>query len=231
MTAITPISNSDSPTQGARPTAGALGAQGLINDFDTFLSLLTTQLRSQDPLNPMDPTEFVSQLTQFSQLEQTVAQTQTLEEVAALMRDSAAAADLGFLGRDVEAESGSIALADGEARFAYEVLAPGEEMAVRIFNEDDALVASIDVDNAPGRRSLVWDGQTDGGDDAPAGVYRAELVAIDGEATRLGGRILVSGEVSDVRFAGGGARIGLASGLVVDPARIVSVEERAVSEE
>ena len=67
MTAIDPVSSRT--TSAPAQSASATGALSLSDNYDTFLNLLTAQLRNQDPLNPTDPTEFVSQLTQFSQLE------------------------------------------------------------------------------------------------------------------------------------------------------------------
>lgn len=73
-----------------RSTTGAEGAQGGAGVFDasradtgTFLRLLVSQVQNQDPLNPQDPTQFVSQLAQFSSLEQLLNINKQLEIIAA----------------------------------------------------------------------------------------------------------------------------------------------------
>ena len=74
-------------TQSISDAAGAAGGAGIFDssraDTGTFLRLLVTQVKNQDPLNPQDPTEFVSQLAQFSSLEQLLNVNKQLEIIAA----------------------------------------------------------------------------------------------------------------------------------------------------
>ena len=76
-------------------------AVGLAEDFDQFLILLTTQLQNQDPLNPMDSTEFTNQLVQFSQVEQAINQNQKLDDLVSLQLGSVSSVALGYVGLDV----------------------------------------------------------------------------------------------------------------------------------
>ncbi len=75
MAETTSIGSTAPPTEKATPAAGLFGPQA---DSQTFLLLLVTQMKNQDPLNPQDPTEFVSQLAQFSSLEQLLGMRQSL---------------------------------------------------------------------------------------------------------------------------------------------------------
>ncbi len=227
MTVIDPISQNNAPGGAVQTqSASRTGALNLNENFDTFLNLLTAQLRNQDPLDPTDPTEFVAQLTQFSQLEQSVAQTQALEEIAALQRGGSAYEGLDFLGRQVEAASGAIALQSGEASFDYDVTAPGETMAVRIYDDTGDLVASLDAQTAVGRHAITWDGKADNGTTAADGIYRVELVALDGEEARPAGQIVLVDSVDELRFFNGGAELKLASGVSVAPGAVLSVMDR-----
>lgn len=223
MTAIDPVSSRT--TSAPAQSASATGALSLSDNYDTFLNLLTAQLRNQDPLNPTDPTEFVSQLTQFSQLEQSVAQTGYLEDLAALQMNASSLSGLNFLGREVEAYSDSISLEGGASEFGYEVTAPGETMAVHIYNEEDKLIAALDAETAVGRHAIAWDGVTDTGADAPAGLYRAELVAINGEDVRKAGEIIITDRVQELRFGGAGAELALQSGITVSSVAVFSVRD------
>ena len=226
MTAIDPVSRTNTLGAATQPTsASAAGAASLGTDYDTFLNLLTAQLRNQDPLDPTDPTEFVSQLTQFSQLEQSVAQTAQLEELAALERNASALSGLNFLGRDVEAYSNRISLSNGTAAFSYEVLAPGDSMEVRVYDDNDKLIATLGAEKTAGRHSLVWDGVMDNGADADAGLYRAELVAVTGEERTPAGQIIITDRVEELRFGAAGAELSLQSGLVIGSASILSVKD------
>ena len=73
----------------------------LNQDFDDFLTLLTTQLQNQDPLEPMDSNEFTNQLVQFSQVEQQLATNDLLEDMRALSVLNTTQLGLGFVGMDV----------------------------------------------------------------------------------------------------------------------------------
>ena len=73
----------------------------LAEDFTQFLTLLTTQLQNQDPLNPMDSTEFTNQLVQFSQVEQSINTNQKLDDLLALQLGGLSTVALGYVGMDV----------------------------------------------------------------------------------------------------------------------------------
>lgn len=226
MTAIEPVSQR---TTAATQTTSTTGALNLNENFDTFLNLLTAQLRNQDPLDPTDPTEFVSQLTQFSQLEQSVAQTEQLEEIAAIQRSASALEGLNFLGRKVEAVSDTIALEGGTASFSYEMVQPGDKAEVRIYNDKGELVTTLNAQNLAGRHEITWDGSKDGGGSADDGLYRVELVAIEGEEPRPAGEIIIVDSVEELRFGAAGAELALASGVMISSLSILSVTERPVA--
>jgi len=108
MSTITPIDATPSTTSTA--STSTIARDALSEDLDTFLTLLTTQLENQDPLQPMDTNQFVDQLTQFSELEQGVEQTELLQEISTGVNADSRQTDLGYLGRIVEAQTEDIAL-------------------------------------------------------------------------------------------------------------------------
>lgn len=217
MTDIVPLSAATAT--GTRSTDYVAEARTTLSqDFDTFISLLTTQLQNQDPLEPTDPTEFVSQLTQFTELEQTMAQSETLTEVADLLRGNSGLADLGLLGRDVEAVSSEVVLSEGVARFDVVTAGPVGKGEVRLFDSSDRLVGTVKVQDGEGRRTVVWDGEG-----AADGAYRAEFVSLDGPEPALAGQIVINGEVAEVAFTGAGSTLTLASGLKIGTDGILAV--------
>lgn len=227
MTDIQPITSTDQLERSSAPARTQVARQALADDLDTFLTLLTKQLQNQDPLQPMDTNQFVDQLTQFSELEQGVAQNDTLEEIAASLRSDDRRADIGLLGRVVEAETETIALTPGEgARLGYEITSPTSDAQMRIFDRSGRLVASFDVDGDVGTYQAGWDGRTLDGGTAQPGLYQAQVVATsdNGEARRAG-RVFSGGEVREVRFEGGETRLLLESGLTVtsDQVRRVAI--------
>lgn len=212
------------PTQVPSPPSGARGSRtaaadgetasaAASQDFDSFLRLLTAQLRNQDPLQPMDSTEFVAQLASFSTVEQLIDANETLEEIAS-------EADLSKLAGLIGVEAGVPAEgfdAVGEP-IAFEVPpAPGAETAaLAIRGPDGALLREIDVDPAAGGR-LVWDGRDARGQAVTAAGLSAELIGrADGEVTAQAPATILRG-VSAVRILDGAARLVFEDGASAPP--------------
>jgi flagellar basal-body rod modification protein FlgD len=153
--------------------------QSLATDFDNFLTMLTTQLQNQDPLSPMDSTEFTNQLVQFSQLEQQINQSGKLDDLIAMQQSAETAAALGYLGNEVEMIS-SIALLDGgEARFAYSLPSQAASTTVTIFDEDGNIVRTMAGETEAGRHDVTWDGTNDQGVQLADGAYSILVSAND----------------------------------------------------
>ena len=92
----------------------------LAGDMDAFLLLLTTQLKNQDPLSPLEPTEFTNQLVNFASVEQQIATNDNMEKLLNVQNAALASAVIGFVGREVVADTnGNLPLQNGEATFEY----------------------------------------------------------------------------------------------------------------
>src|SRR3954452_2810695 len=109
-------SSSTSDTTATTKTA----SNKLSQDYTTFLKLLTTQLQNQDPMSPMDSSQFTNQLVQYSQVEQQIGQNDKLEKLVKMQSNNQTQASLGFIGLDVEA-TGSAFTYDGSspAKMSY----------------------------------------------------------------------------------------------------------------
>ena len=218
MTSISPIaSTSSTEFVDTANSQATLDSAGLADDLDTFLTLLTSQLENQDPLEPMDTNQFVDQLTQFSELEQGVETNETLTQIANTIGADDRQADLNLLGTVVEVASEDIVLSDdAPASFAFEITSPTDDAEMRIFDQGGNLIAQFDVEGDVGRYSAGWDGTTIGGGLAGPGVYRAQVVAKDAEGNeRLAGNILSGGMVREIRFEDGETQLFLDGGITV----------------
>src|SRR6201981_1569760 len=100
-------SNSTSQAAGASKT--------LSSNFDTFLTLLTTQLQNQDPLSPMDSNQFTQQLVQFSQVEQQINTNDNLKSLITQGANQTGAYAVSYLGKAVTIAGGNAPLANGQA--------------------------------------------------------------------------------------------------------------------
>lgn len=177
---VSPIQNSTgdiSPLQtSATEAAEALKVDA---DFDTFLSLLTAQLRNQDPLEPVDSTAFVSQLAQFSAVEQQVETNNTLTNILGLLGGGDVSSLASWLGAEVQSS--------GPAFF------DGSPVALTTSPTPDATQSNLVVRNASGdviaRQSvngsdskIIWNGLNLSGATAPEGLYSFEVENSNGTA-------------------------------------------------
>ncbi len=160
-------------------TSSADARASISDTFDTFLTLLTTQLQYQDPIDPMESDEFTNQLVQFSQVEQQIASNDKLD---ALLNQSgfnqiSFAASLTGKGAEIW---GSDSAFDGQTPidFGYDMPAGATSATLSIRDERGALVYSTSADIAAGRHPFTWDGQGLDGSTAPAGTYS---ISVDGQ--------------------------------------------------
>src|SRR5689334_24284869 len=88
----------------------------LSGNFSTFLTLLTTQLKNQDPTSPMDSNQFTQQLVMYSQVEQQISTNDNLKTLISQGTSNAAAMTSGYLGKKVSVLNGNASLSGGSAR-------------------------------------------------------------------------------------------------------------------
>lgn len=176
----------------------------LAEDFDQFLILLTTQLQNQDPLNPMDSTEFTNQLVQFSQVEQSINTNQKLDDLVSLQLGSVSSVALGYVGLDVNYISSEMTY-DGTnpVKVSYALEENALEAAINIYNESGELVFTDTVSNDVGAHEFVWDGTHMGGGAVEAGTYSVSIDALDPEGAAIDTSTVVSGHVRGIESQNG----------------------------
>ena len=216
------ISTTSSAT--ATDTASSQATVQINQTFDDFLQLLVTQLKNQDPVSPMDPTEFTNQLVSFSQVEQQIHTNQNLEELIALQSDTWLGQPLDYLGQSVEVVGGTFTYDDEPVEMSYGVSSGAAGVVVQIVNSAGTTVYQEAGSTTAGRHTLTWDGTTSDGDYAPPGLYRvvASAVTSDGEMAELA--TATQGVVTGVESLDGETRL-LIGGVAIDPADIIAVRQ------
>src|SRR5579884_4519904 len=112
MMTTTPTSSSTATTGSSSTTNSSSSAlNSLSSDYNTFLTLLTTQLQNQDPLNPMDSSQFTQQLVEFASVQQEVGMNSNLQTLISLQQTSEATAAMQFLGSNVTVNGSTATLA------------------------------------------------------------------------------------------------------------------------
>jgi len=168
---------------GTREKTSVAGLSEAALGQEQFLNLLIEQLKNQDPLNPMDSTDFTAQLAQFSSLEQLFDVNKNL----AAMQDYSATTNrpsaLSMIGKQVTfAGSGTVTLAEGDndVLLKFDLADNANQTTVTITDETGQEVARLDLGyQDAGSQQISWDGLDANGQPLPAGIYHFQVVAAD----------------------------------------------------
>jgi flagellar basal-body rod modification protein FlgD len=189
----------------------AAGAEANIVDKDGFLKLLIAQMQNQDPLSPMDNTEFLSQMAQFSELEQLQNingnLTSSLQWDLLFNQTINNTMATSLIGREVEAFGDEIVLGEnGAAKVRYELSAFAKDVSFEVLDSEGNTVYSeqktaVDA----GSYSWEWDGRGDNGTRLPAGTYQFRITALDTDGGSVNTRAYRTGIVTGVQYIDGAA--------------------------
>lgn len=171
----------------------------LAQGFDQFLRLLTTQLQNQDPLSPMDSTEFTNQLVSFSSVEQQIKINENLNQLLKVSAASQATLGLSYIGLNVDM-AGSQFLYDGTnpARMSYTLPTDALRSTISIVDANGSVVYSQSGEIDKGTYEFAWNGKDQSGNDLPSGAYELRVGALDKDNKNLTVSTKVSGIVAGI---------------------------------
>ncbi len=174
----------------------------LASNFQTFLSLLTTQLRNQDPLSPVDSNEFTAQLTQMAGVEQQLLTNDLLTGLLKAQQGDGLTGVAPYIGKDATAVWSATRFEDGEASWSYELAADATDATLQVLDASGKVVWSgLAPDKTNGLHDFKWDGKTTGGGQVDdGGVYTLKVVAKDGAGKDVGSQVLIRGRVTGVEM-------------------------------
>lgn len=206
------------------PTGEKRGTSLVGENFDNFLTLLTTQLQHQDPLSPLDTTEFTNQLTNFAQVEQAINSNKKLDQLIALQGGSQLGSGMSYMGKLVEAPGDVMQLQDGHGRIGYELSGSSARTTIALLDSNNNVVGFFEGSTQAGQHVFDWDGTDENGDQLPDGSYKVLVTALDGENNAIDSSTTTFGKVTGVEIDDGALTLLLGS-LSVDIADVKSVHE------
>ncbi len=198
---------------------------------DDFLTLLVAQLENQDPFNPTDEKEMISQLAQFSSLEQLTNISETLESGLSVLNAQTATSAVSYIGKSIMAQGYEL-VKDGESmsETQFTLDDPVYGVTAHIYDEDGKLVQTeVLGDLSAGDHSYVWDGLDYDGDEVDDGTYVIALTGYSDESlsTSVSISTNVSGVVSGMSFEDGNVVLTLEDGRQVNLLNIIEVSDAA----
>lgn len=196
-----------------KKTAGETDSTSELSD--RFLTLLVTQLKNQDPMNPMENAELTTQLAQMSTVEGVNKLNSTLDGLVSQFKSNQVMQGAALVGRQVLAEGDALALGSLGAAGGAGLASKADGVKVKVLDAGGALVQTLDLGKQDaGLVRFVWDGKNAGGVSQAEGDYRFQVEAsaagkaVDASTYALGNVLSVSlnGNAMDVEVSGLGAR-------------------------
>ena len=192
----------------------ALGRARLADNFSTFLSLLTTQLKNQDPLSPLDSNQFTQQLVQMTGVEQQIASNDLLKQLVSNTGSGIQTA-VSLIGKDVSAVSDDAQLNNGKADWVYKLKLDAADTKIEVLNAKGAVVhVEAATDNKAGDHAFTWNGKDMNGNKLPDGPYTLRVTAKDSTGTTVASTTYVQGRVTGVEQLDGATYITVNGGKI-----------------
>ena len=201
---MTVSSATNAPATTTSTDQTALGRTSLATNFNTFLSLLTTQLKNQDPTSPLDSNQFTQQLTQMTGVEQQLNANDLLKQLVANTGTGVSTA-VSLIGKDVRAVSNDATLTGGKAQWTYKLDKDATDVKVEIVDSTGKSVhVEAPSDNKAGDHTLTWNGKDIvGNQQTNGGVYTLRVTAKDAAGATVTSTNYITGRVTGVEQSNG----------------------------
>jgi flagellar basal-body rod modification protein FlgD len=207
-------------TTAAKTSASGDARTKLAENFDQFLTLLTAQLKNQDPTNPVDTNEFTNQLVMFAQVEQQIATNTNLESLLDINRTSQITAIAPLVGKRVEIDGPDLALQDGTGQFAFNNGNGHSTGRILITDPSGRVVRDQQISMNRGQNLLEWDGRDSSGARVPDGAYKVSVRAILPNRQEEPIAATTRATVTAAERSGDGFVLLLGQGLKVSPDKV-----------
>jgi flagellar basal-body rod modification protein FlgD len=167
-------SNSGTSASATAASVGSTALQSLGTNFNEFLNLLMTQLQNQDPTQPMDSSQFTTELVQFTGVQQQVDTNSSLSQLISMQQTSQVLQSSSLVGQVATVTSNEISLQNGSGTLTFNGTA-GQTVAVAVVNARGEPIADATLTAQNGNNSWTWNGEDNSGNQLPDGAYRVAV--------------------------------------------------------
>ena len=225
MTTTTATASAASTAQ----DTGALGKTRLASSFDTFLKLLTSQLKNQDPLSPLDSNQFTQQLVQMTGVEQQIFSNDLLKQLVSNSGSTVSQA-VSVIGKDIQASVPTSGLSGGKANWNYKLDRAATDVKLEVLDSNGKIVhAEAATDNAAGDHTLSWNGKDLSGSQLPdGGAYTLRVTAADSSHAPVTSSVSIKGRVTAVEQSNGAILLSV-GGAKIPFSSVTTVTEAATT--
>ncbi|HEY0282651.1 MAG TPA: flagellar hook capping FlgD N-terminal domain-containing protein [Rhizomicrobium sp.] len=181
MTTPVNATNSGAANSSSPPTS----QQQLAGNFQTFLTLLTTQLKNQDPTAPMDSTQFTQQLVMYSQVEQQIGTNTKLDSLISLGQSQFNNFSVSYLGKNVVVTDGTASLREGAAEWTYALDGTAAATKLTVSDASGKTVFTKSGETAAGTHGFTWDGKDLNGNQLNDGTYKLTVTSTAEDGSKI----------------------------------------------
>jgi flagellar basal-body rod modification protein FlgD len=182
----------------------ANGQKTLGDSYTTFLTLLTAQLKNQDPLSPLDTNAFTQQLVQMTGVQQQLLSNELLQKLVTASDSGSGYDAVALIGKTATAKGDETQLAGGEARWAYSLPDDAAGAVLTVVDSTGKTVWTGDATElSEGRHAFVWNGKDTSGAALPDGLYKLRVAAVGSDGKALLPTVYFTGRVSSVEQSNG----------------------------
>jgi len=199
----TPVTGTTSTPAATTGSTSNDAMSQLSSNFSTFLTLLTTQLKNQDPTSPMDSNEFTQQLVMYSQVEQQIDTNDNLKTLITQGGSQAGTYAASYLGHVVSVTNGQASLSGGAANWTYTLGATAANTNLTVTNSNGQVVYTGTGETASGTHTFAWNGKDNNGNALPDGVYKLNVAAADSASNSITTSVASAGQVSQIDLTSG----------------------------
>jgi flagellar basal-body rod modification protein FlgD len=199
---MTTVTGTTGTTSTSSSSSSSSSGNEIAGNFQEFLTLLTTQLQNQNPLDPLDTNQFTQQLVQFASVEQQLKTNDTLSSLLTTTQSSTTANAAGFVGLDVTADGSSATLNNGSASWTITPAKAMTKATVTIKDANGSVVTTKSTSLAAGAQTYTWDGKDASGTLQSSGTYTIAISGTDASGQAVTVSTDVSGTVSAVDVSG-----------------------------
>jgi flagellar basal-body rod modification protein FlgD len=178
--------------------ANALASSQIAGNFQSFLTLLTTQLKNQNPLSPLDTNQFTQQLVEFAGVQQQLNTNDSLSTLVSLQQTAQSTQALGFVGKTASVAGSTASLTNGKAAWQLDVPSNSNINITITSSTGQTVFSGTFPANAGNNQPFNWNGQGNDGTQFPDGNYKLTATAKDTSGNTVAVNTQIEGLVSSV---------------------------------
>ncbi|MFT3995881.1 MAG: flagellar hook assembly protein FlgD [Asticcacaulis sp.] len=209
---VTSVSSTTTSTTASSATSAA--SSTLATTYETFLGLLTAQIKNQDPLSPMDSTEWTNQLVQYSSVEQQLKSNEYLQSLVGLAAGNMASS-VNMIGKTAIADVDTQTYKDEDLTWHYELGSTASKVEVEVLNSNGETIYKGTSDGlTKGDNTFTWDGKDSSGNTVAEGNYTLKVTATNAAGSTIDNAISVQQTVTGTELVDGEIVLRMGSSLI-----------------